>query len=73
MKKVLLGLLLGIFLSFSLQVCLAKEKKDYKQLYLKYKKMYRELGVEYEMVYGELIQCQRAINGDNPWDEMINK
>lgn len=44
-------------------------KKDYKEL----KEDYRELGVQNESHYMDLVQCQRVINGDNPWEEMINK
>jgi peptidoglycan hydrolase CwlO-like protein len=43
-------------------------KKDYKEL----KKDYKDLGMENESHYLDLVQCQRVINGDNPWEEAIN-
>ena len=51
-------------------------KEKYRELdrdYKKLKKKYDKRGVELESYYMDMIQCQRAINGDNPWDFMINK
>ena len=43
-------------------------KKDYKEL----KKDYEDQGVEMESIYMDLVQCQRVISGNNPWEDIIN-
>ena len=78
MKKMLLGILIGVFLSLSMQFCIAKNQKNYYEQYKKYKKLYAQcvkdknnLGSLYESCYMDLIQCHRAINNENPWEEMM--
>lgn len=49
-------------------------KEKYKELakdYRKLEKKYDKRGVELESYYMDLIQCQRVIHGDNPWEFMI--
>ena len=51
-------------------------KERYKDLYEDYKDLkedYEDRGIELESYYMDLIQCQRAINGDNPWEFMIEE
>lgn len=82
MKKFLLGLFLGLFLSIGIISATAQGCTDYYKLYLKYKKKYEkckkekntcldeksDMGVEKEGNYMELIQCQRTLKGENIWD-----
>lgn len=59
---------------------------NYYQKYLQYKAKYEKvlkenkklkkeisnMGNDYESCYMELVQCQRTINGENPWLDAIN-
>ena len=46
-------------------------KERYKEIakdYRKLEKKYDKRGIEIESYYMDLVQCQRVIHGDNPWD-----
>ncbi len=71
MKKILLGIFIGIVIGFLSSPLVIDSANNYFKKWKKCQKQVEKLGNEYESCYMDLIQCQRVINNENPWEEMM--